>query len=96
MNNELVLEVANNKTFFSEGSLNGETYQAFKRHLGWRPEGYHWAIRRNVEKVKAECFKKGYDAQRTEAEVERAKSWDGYQTDVCYNMAHCHCFDKKS
>ena len=95
MSDRLVLEVTNNKTFFVEGGISGELYQAFKRHLGWRPEGFHWAIRKYVEKVEAECRRKGYDAQRTEQEVERARSWDGYQTDVCYNAGSCHCYRKK-
>ena len=93
--NEIVLEVGNQVTTFVGDKLNSDQYLYFKRELGWRPENYLWAIRQNVEKVKAECIRKKYSKEATKEAVERAKEWDGYKTDVCFNEYHCHCYNKK-
>jgi superfamily II DNA or RNA helicase len=92
---ELVLEVGNQVTTIVEGRLESDAYLLFKRELGWRPENYLWAIRANVEKVRAECLRKRYSKEALQSCIDRAKEWDGYKTDVCYNEYHCHCYYKK-
>jgi superfamily II DNA or RNA helicase len=91
----LVLEVGNCVTSIVQGEMNKDTYQEFRRALGYRPEGWQHAIRQYTEKVLAKCRAMGYDEDRTQRAVEVAKGWDGYVSDVRYNRGHCGIYQKR-
>lgn len=91
----LILEVGNVVTSIVRGEMNRDTYQCFRRVLGYRPEGWQHAIRNYEAKVIAECKRKGYDAEQTRRAVEVARNWDGYISDVRYNRGHCGIYQKR-
>lgn len=92
---ELVLEVGNCVTSIVSGSLNKETYQEFRRALGYRPDDYQFMIRQYAEKVRQQCRKKGYSDRKINEAVQRAREWDGYKSDVRYNRGHCGFYKKR-
>lgn len=95
MSDPLVLEVTNNATFIVHGELGSELYQSFRRHLGWRPEGWKYAVRQHAQKVEAQARAIGLSQEEIQKRVEIAKKWDGYHSTVCYNRGHCNCYTTK-
>ena len=78
--NKLVLRVENNSTFIS-GKMSSDTYDKFKKKLGYLPENSFWMVRNNQDKA---------------GEHEKwKKDWDGYISAVCWNKNFCHCHLKK-
>jgi len=93
--NKVTLRVTNNTTYLISGCLDSDIYKLFKRALGWRPDAYKHMIRQYAEKVRQQCIQRRMSKEYIDKAVERAKQWDGYKSNVCYNKATCHCLVKK-
>ena len=91
----MTIEVGNVVSSIVHGVFNKETYNAFRQHLGYRPEGWKHAIRSNIAKVEAQCRAKGWSPESTKNAVLRAKQWDGYISNVRYNAGHCGYYKKR-
>ena len=78
---KLTLRVDHNSTYV-EGRMQSETYEKFKKELGYLPENSFWMVKNNADKAKDhETWK---------------KDWDGTISAVCWNKHFCHCHTKKS
>jgi superfamily II DNA or RNA helicase len=95
MNEQIVIEVGNVVSSIVHGVFDKDTYKAFRQALGYRPEGWKHAIRSNAAKVEAQGKALGWSEESIKKAVARAKSWDGYISNVRYNAGHCGYYQKR-
>lgn len=92
---ELIIEVGNVVSSIVHGVFDKETYKAFRHALGYRPEGWRYAIRSKAASVEAQCKAKKWDEESIKRAVARVKQWDGYISNVRYNAGHCGIYQKR-
>jgi len=84
---KIVLKLDNDVTYVN-GYLSPETYEDFKKELGYLPQDAIWKIKKQEKDIR--------EAELSGKPVpDWKKNWDGRISTVCYNYNHCRCGLKK-